>query len=232
MVIMKHKYTWLILSCFVYYQKIKTDPVISFYMHPFPDAEKTVRKLAKPGKIARHTIEGIVAYSPASGIFSIYGGYLQVSDVNGQIMFPRKHEKTQVYLVITNKITPITMFENTIHHWELVSGTPAMMYTIERKYDKDSEIFYWDTQQVELPENNEVPLTSIVIFAKPKYILVPIGITITNDNPNLLLPPLLVRKGVNIVSNAVYILNFRHLFGRLYLTYKKEATRYSAHVTE
>ena len=229
---MNYRYLLIILACFSFYQKAQADRVISFFIRPFPDAQKIVRKLKKPGKIARHTVEGLMDYHPTAGIFSTYGGYLQVSDVNGHIVFPRKHEKPQIYLVITPKITPIIMFENTIHHWELVPDAPKQMYTIERKYDRDAELFYLDVQKTDIPENNQLPLTAVVVIPKPKHIFVPTGITITKDNPNLLLPDIFVRKGVNIVTNTVYILNFRHLFGRLYLTYKKEANRYRAHVTE
>ncbi len=229
---MKFRYILFILSYFSLYQKAFADRVITFFMHPLPNVQKITRNLAKPGKIARHIIEGLADYQLNAGIFATYGGYLQVSDLNGQVTFPRKHENPLIYLIITNKITPIPMFEYTIHHWELVPGAPTQMFTINRKYDEDADLFYWHIEKAEPPEDNQVPLTSVVIVAKPKYIFVPTGISITSDNPNLILPPIFVRKGVNIIKNAAYILNFRHLFGRLQLMYKKEANRYATHITE
>ena len=69
-----------------------------------------------------------------SGIFATYGGFLTVSDLNGEITFPRKHRKPFIYLIITEKMSPIIRSGNTIDHWELVEDTPVEMYKFEQKY--------------------------------------------------------------------------------------------------
>ncbi len=222
----------LIITCFSLYQKTLASPVITFFMRPYPNAEKMIKKMKKPGKIARYTIERLADYSLSAGIFSTYGGFIQISNSNGQTTFPYKHQDPMVYLIITQKITPITMLDLMIDHWELVAGTPAAIYTIERKEDKETKTFYWDIKESQLPEDNKLPLKSLVIIAKPKNIFVPTGIALTQDNPNLLLPDIYVRKGIKITHNALYILNLRHFFGQLRNSYKKEETRFQHHIAE
>lgn len=223
---MKLRYLLGILPWFLSYQNSWADPVISLFIRPYPEAHTTAQKIKKTGKIARYTIEGIADYQIPAGIFSTYAGYINISDTNGQIVFPRKHERPIVKLIITTRITPIFMFEQTIHHWELVPGVPTTMHTFERKFDKEAETFYWDVQETPLPENNIIPLSALVIFAKPRYFYIPTGITPTNDNPNLILPSIYARKGIKITANALYVFNLIHFFGQLNTQYKKQKKRY------
>ena len=223
----------ILLLFILAYFSIYGDPLITLYLRPFPHANQIAQKLTKPGKIARNTIEGILAFNGVSGIFSTYAGYLEVSDAKGQINFPRKHPKPLLYVVITNKIVPIPMFKNTIHHWEFDSTAPAHMYRVEKKQDEETDLFYWDVQSVALPEDRWVPLESLVIIAKPKNMYLPTGTTLAGpETPNLLLPDMYVKKGINIVGNALYVLNLTHLFGPVHILYKKEAKRYATHVAD
>ena len=223
---MKSRYLVFILPCFLFYQNGWADPIISLFVRPYPNAHITAQKIKKVGKIARHMIEGIADYQITAGIFSTYAGYLNISDIDGQIIFPRKHANPIIQLVITTRITPVLMFEKTIHHWELVPGIPTQMYTFERKFDKETKTFYWDVQPAEPPENNIVPLSALVIFAKPRYFYIPTGITITDDNPNFILPSIYARKGIKITANALYVFNLSHFFGQLLYRYKKRTNRY------
>jgi len=223
---MKSRYLVFILSCFLLYQSSWADPIISLFIRPYPNAHITTQKIGKVGKIARYMIEGIADYQIPAGIFSTYAGYLNISDINGQIIFPRKHANPIIKLVITTRITPILMFEKTIHHWELVPGISTQMYTFEQKFDKETKTFYWDVQSAELPENNIIPLSTLVIFAKPRYFYIPTGITITEDNSNFILPSIYARKGIKITANALYVFNLSHFFGQLHYRYKKQPNRY------
>src|SRR5437879_3856986 len=107
----KHLYLLIILSSFCYYQKNNADHVINLFIKDFPKRAHTAKKLKKAGKIAKHTIEGILDHQPLAGIIATYAGYIEVSDVDGEMTFPRKHESNIINLIITDDITPIIMFE-------------------------------------------------------------------------------------------------------------------------
>ena len=223
---MKFRHLVFILPYFLFYQNSQADPIISLFIRPYPQAHITAQKIKKTGKIARHTIEGIADYQIPAGIFSTYAGYLNISDLDGQIVFPRKHTKPIIQLIITTRITPILMFEKTIHHWELVPGVPAQMYTFKRTFDEETKTFYWEVEPTKLPEDNIIPLSALIIFAKPRYFYIPTGITITDDSPNLILPTIYARKGIKITNNALYVFNLSHFFGQVYYRYKKQPKLY------
>ncbi len=235
---MKNAYLCTILPLFCLFIKLNADHVITMFMEPYPlmaqsqQARVFINKLKKPGKIAKEHIKALGSNPITKGIFSTYGGYLAMSNNDGQTTFARKHVLPVIYLLITNKITPVLMAGNTIHHWEIEQKTPAKMYKVERLHDETEEIYYWLVQQVPLPENNRIPLEAITILAKPKHIYVPEGITLTQDSPNLILPSIFIKKGIKTNTNALYILNLRQFFGQLYPTYKKEVARYLSQIQE
>jgi hypothetical protein len=184
--------------------------------------------LRDPGTIDYHIVYGVLRKNSTSGIFATYGGYLNISDTNGQLIFPRKKEKPQIYLIITTRLTPIVITANTIHHWEFEAGTPTVMYKMERIKDPQTNLIYWKTESVEqLPENKVIPYDSITIFARPKYFYVPTGITLTNERNNFVLPSVYVKKGIKILSNTLYVLNIKQFFGMVDPLFKRRDTSYS-----
>lgn len=209
--------------------------IITFFLFEAPfsspdEPSKFNRKIATPGKIANKIANSLTSHS-GRGIFATYGGYLVVSNLNGQITFPRMQQKTDFILIITERIKPILMIGNTIHHWEL-TNMPADIYSISRKQHAETKLFYWDVQKTTKPDASIIPINSIVIFAKPKNIIVPLGITITNDNQQLTLPPLYVVKNNTISIPALETLQVRQFFGTIHLENKKEnATYYSSQIT-
>ncbi len=206
------------------------------FLRPYPgsvqQAQRWANKLKKPSSLAKRTIESIMGRNITTGIFSTYAGYLQVSNHNGQIIFPRKHSKPSLPIIVTNKITPIVMFGNTISHWELAPSAQAAMFTATIKQDEATQASLWHVQQTDLPENNQIPLESLIIIAKPQNIFIPTGITLASESPHLLLPDMYIKKGINIVRNALYILNLNHFFRPPQTLYKKEANRYASLLQE
>jgi hypothetical protein len=211
---------------------LNADPIISLYLRPYPlledvpSATTFVNELGKPTKIAKHTVRFVSEKVMPSGIFALYAGNVALSDSTGQIVFPYKHNRPFVYLLITDHITPTVMFYNTLKNWEIERGTPARMFSLERKQDPQTNLYYWDVQEVDLPANNVIPLEAIVLLTNPKHIYVPTGITVTQDSPNLLLPDVFVRKGINTVEHALYILNLLQFFGSIETRYKLDTKRY------
>ncbi len=224
----------VIITFLFMYPNAFADNVITFFFRPYPTADahelaqNLANKLEKSHKLARHQIEGIVGRNPIAGIFSTYAGFIESSNANGQVIFPRKHAQPKLTLIITNKITPVMMFSQTVHHMELEELAPKpMMYTLERKQDQDTAKWYWDVQQVtDIPRDYSIPAESIVIIAKPHYIYVPTGITLTSDSPNLVLPNIYVKKGINIIANSLYMLNLMHLFRNPDTQFKKQNKSY------
>lgn len=232
---MKNKlYIYPILTAFCLFGNLHGDPVITMFMKPYimaaidqEDADSMANKLKKPGKIAKMSIKSMGRSPLTKGIFSTYAGYVAMSNNDGQTTFPKKLVQPMLYLLITNKITPVLMAGNTIHHWEIAA--PAKMYKVERLHNEFETLFYWNVQEVPTPETGRIPLEAITILAKPNNIYVPEGITLTNDNTNLLLPTIFVKKGININSNALYMLNIRQFFGQTHPAHKKETQSYLSH---
>lgn len=215
---------------------IIADPIISFFFREYPaqqHAPMMLTKLKKPHGIAKQSLNGIIHHAGVSGIFSSYFGFLNASDVNGQTVFPRKQSKSVFEIIVTNKITPIMMFQATVSHWELVPGVPAAMYHAEQKEDPDTKLTFWDIQKVPVPQDNRIPLQeSLIIIAKPQNIIIPTGITLTEPSANLMLPDMYVRQSIQTARNALYILNISFLFRPIDLLYKKEKTRYETLINE
>jgi len=227
------KYLYGLLSVFFLCSiKIGANPTISFFFQPLSDIEKVMRKLKKPGYIAKSGINGALNHSPIFGILVLYAGYIATSDYNGEIILPRKHQKPLVTIIVTPELLPVTLFENTVDHWELVPGVPAAMYSYEQKYNGDTEQYYWESKEISTPVNYKIPLESIIIVAKPKNIVIPSGIMPTRETANLVLPPLYITKGINIVANNVYMLTLRHLFKPVDLKNKREPIQILTHVID
>lgn len=226
----------LILAVFFNNHSLFAEQLITIFLKPYPDiphkeaSEKLRPKLAKVGKLASNRVKHILPPS-VSGIFATYGGFLTVSDLNGELSFPRKHTKPIMYLLVTEKLSPIVMSGNTIHHWELEEDVPAELYLMEQKWDDEISIHYWDVSQVPIPENSHVPLESIAIFADPKYVFVPLGISLFRESPHLILPDIYIKRGINLTETALFILNLTHYFGSLLPLYKKQPDRYLKQLT-
>jgi hypothetical protein len=208
------------------------DTVLTFFLQPYPVTVKPCPAKkgnpAEPGKLCltRHVDPNIV-----NGVIATYGGYVNVSDNLGQISFPFKQVQPTVKLLITPEITPILMVGNTINHWELQKATPAVMYTIEKKQDDITKLYYWDTQPADIPQDRLIPKETLIIIANPEDIFVPTGVTPTTDNTHIILPPVYVKKEINVLEHTLYMLNLILFFGPVDNLYKKDTLRYSTQLT-
>ncbi len=226
------RYLLAIVACFTQ-QIIIADPVISLFLRPYPILDSNnheqalLNHLTQSGGSA-HKVPGILNKQICSGIFETYAGYINVSNYDCHITFPRKHEKPIVYVVITSKITPNIITENTIHHWDLEPGTSTEIYRYERSQDPTTKLFYWSVEKVDLPEDMRVPAEALLIFTKPKNVYVPTGITVTTNTPNLVLPDIYVKRKVKILSSTLYVLNIKQFFGQTKDKYKKQPTAFES----
>lgn len=216
--------------------QISADPILTFFFKPFPQpnsSQEILKKFKKPHAIAKRTMQGFGSANVVAGIFSTYYGFINVSNTSGQTSFPRKQSKEELLVVITQKISPIIRFSNTVSHWELVPGATAAAYRFTLKKDPKTGVALWHTEKADVPENRQLqPTESLLIIAKPKNVYVPIGASFAHPDANLKLPDMYIKPGINTTRNALYMLSMNFLFRPIDLLYKKEKTRYGTLVTE
>lgn len=230
---MKHRSYIFILSCFSYYLSTNADNLLTFFLNPYPNwikkdqCEEALTLLAEPGRLAEYCAYGIVDQSLVTGIFATYAGYLAVSDEIGQISFPLLHTKPTVHVLVTNRLTPIMMLGNTLHHWELDKDVPAAMYAFDKEFDQESQLYYWNVHVVTIPETGHIPVDTVVLLAKPQYIFISMGITpIEQITPHYVLPNIYIKKGINIAGNALYMLNLNNFYAPIKDKLQRQPTRY------
>lgn len=211
---------------------IHADPLITIFFRDYPAAQteddaaySSHHIFGSPKKFARTQLEGTVCRNLKAGIWGSYAGFLELSNADGQLTFPRKHGEPMVLLIITQRITPIIMFEQTVHHWELMPSVPHAIYRYERLQDDETGRYYWNVTQVPSLPNPTIPSDAVILLAKPEHLYIPTGITLTHESPSLILPSIYVKRGFNLASNTLYLLNINHLFNHARMKEKEEATR-------
>jgi hypothetical protein len=137
-------------------------------------------------------------------------------------------QKPDFLFIVTPQIKPVFMLESTIHHWELLPNLQSKIYSVIRKKDASTGEFYWDVQEAARPRKNIIPLNAIVILSKPDSIVLPLGITLTPNNPQLVLPSLYAHYSLNRVSSTLEALKIKNFFGPIKYIYKKYDDKYYA----
>lgn len=231
--LMKHRYFLFIVACFWYYHSANAENVLTFFLNPYPQllkkdqCDEALATIAQPGRLAEYCVYGILDKKSIAGIFATYAGYLAISDDIGQITFPLLHRKPTVRVLITNRLTPIMMLGNTLHHWELDKDVPATMYAFDKEFDEMTQLYYWNAHAVELPKNGHITVDTVVILAKPHYIYVAEGLTpIEQPSPHYILPTMYVKKGINLAAHALYMLNLSNFYAPIKDLYKQGEARY------
>ena len=152
-------------------------------------------------------------YQPVSyGVYGLYNGYLASTNDFGLLSFPRTTQYEEFVLITTEKINPVFLKANTISHWILDDPTQSAFYLIKKHKDPETKVVYWKMQALNVPEDNIVPLHAIVILAKPEDVYAPLGITPTNKLPNLILPSIYVKRGLDHLRQALFVLNIKQFF--------------------
>ncbi|MBN1549812.1 hypothetical protein JW872_04100 [Candidatus Babeliales bacterium] len=218
--------------CILLGMTIHAQQRIIFFTRAYPalrdtiDSEKFLQQIQDPGKAARKILKQSIKAYAQPGVFSTYGGYITISNTNGQTSFPRKHQRPFIYVYVTQDINPVIMIGKTVHHWELIPNLPVEVYTIELKQDPDTQLYYWETARTTVPNDDIVPLDSIVIIAKPKNIYVPLGATLTESSSHMLLPDIYIRKGFSPLINSLNVLKTKHFFRQPKIEFKQANSTY------
>lgn len=231
-----YRTTILAIACTHLCSAATTSYTVNFYAVPYPEPEITTTSKhpgmlqMRPGIMMpesyHETLMKHILHKPTTwGLAATLNGYLATADREGLLTFPRTTQQPQFYLMI-GRMVPEYGLANNIEGWLIPSHEVADLYLVERKQDKQTELYYWDVKHTNIPSSGKVPLHTIVVFAKPEKVYVPIGITVTTNNPNLYLPDIYVKGGIDHLENALFILNIKQYFAPLRATYKKNKTGY------
>lgn len=150
--------------------------------------------------------------NPRAGIVVSYFGFMATSDKAGEIMFPRRHQNAEFSFLVCTNPEPVFMLENTIHHWQVRKKSKYAFYTARRELDTRTKLFFWNVKKAKMPQDKHLSVNTMVVFADPDTIYVPEGITITNNKPQLLLPPMYVKPNHTSAQNALAALEIRAFF--------------------
>ena len=214
------------------------DAIITMFLQKYPyfkpkiyssgDVEKYSKKLRQPGYIYKK-ITNFNISNGISGITCFYAGFTSMSDHNGQITFPRVQQTPNMHLLVTTTITPgYIIAPTTINNWMTEQKPKAKMYSIQLKHDQKSTLLYYQTQEIPLPKDDIIPLKAnggtIILIADPDYVFVPIGATIVDYSPNIILPTIYLKKGFCFLYNSLYSLAIKQYFDSTKIKVKQDET--------
>ena len=230
MKVIKNFFLFIILGYCHHIYPINNSIILFVQKYPkikIPKNKETIETLSKKLKQPGYAWEKIFKKnrfsSGAQGVMAMYLGYTSLSDKNGQITFLRKHQEPIINLLVTQSIQPVFILApSTIHNWMINKNMPTKMYQFKFHKDPQTELYYIETKEIPLPQDSMIPLETILIITHPKNIFVPAGATITHYSPNLILPPIYVKKDFDYTYNVLYTNSIKHYFESITSNYKSE----------
>ncbi len=157
-----------------------------------------------------------------TGIYISYFGYIEATDHEGQVTFPRSHQKPNFTLIVSTDAQPIFMIGSTVGFWQLNEGAHYACYQIEKKQDTETKRWIWNIQKSTPPKNGQLSVDTILVFADPAAIYIPEGVTLTDNNHQLVLPPVYAKETIVLSEDALKVLEVKNFFQTLNNTHKKE----------
>ncbi len=154
------------------------------------------------------------------GIQASYLGYIATSDKNGQITFPRQQQNDTIHILVVPEIEPEFIISGSlISHWITKHNYPAAFYEISRKKNKTLKTYYFDVKKLPIPQ--DIPLNTVIIFAHPDHIEVPVGISLNTYSTNFILPELQAQK-IDTIKNSLYTLSIKQYFEQIKIEHKND----------
>jgi hypothetical protein len=179
---------------------------------PYPNVKQVLTNLKKPEKLAHLTLIRITEQAPISGIMGTYAGFMQASNEDGQMIFPRKQTNTQLFLLVTPEIEPVLMFPHTVKEWKLIPQKKYSYFNITRTTDPETELTYWNVEEAALDPQHAIQVETLILLAQPTDLVIPTGITLTNKEPNLQLPTIYSQNSLDTTLEALTAMNIAYLF--------------------
>lgn len=214
-------------------QSIIAEPnIIAFFKYEKPhidlEAEMLQVKIDKPGKIARWGLKQLLTIPLSTlGIIGAYAGYCTVTNSIGQLIFPRKHAKDEITVVITQKIKPVIVRGQTVRNFIVTPGAAAKWYTFTRESNEKVPSAFWRVKSIDAQESARIPAEALIIFANPEDILIPHSPIATISGTTLLLPTLNVTKQYRVEPNALQFLKVSKYFSTVKLSHRYLADRFA-----
>lgn len=199
------------------------DSIITFFVQKYPyfkiepsqkfDPEKYSKQLKQPSFFYK-TISKIKQHDSAvAGIMSLYNGNVALSDKNGQIIFKRNQQTPNIYFLVTKNVLPAYMIApSTIHNWMLDPKELTKLYFAEFKANDALELYYFEVSEAKLPQDQNIPLNTIIFIADPQNVFIPTGATLTNLSQNLTLPNIYIKRDFCFMHNSLYTLAIKQYF--------------------
>jgi hypothetical protein len=141
-----------------------------------------------------------------------YAGYLQASNEDGQMIFPRKQTTNTFFLLVIPEIQPVLMFPHTVKEWQPVPNKPHAYFSLNRVTDPETDLTYWDVSEAKLDTQKPIELETIILIAQPQDLVIPTGITLTNAATNLQLPTIYSQNSLDTSLDALTLMNLSYLF--------------------
>jgi hypothetical protein len=218
------KMTSIAILSIIAIQSLSAQPaphVISFFIRPLPAyptpaQEKFVeehKKKSVPDSLLKSIInKELNTNFLHSGIYVTYAGMSALSNSEGQVTFERKTPEKKLNVIVAEdlKAVPVDPLNNkTIYGFMVNPKAAAHQYSFELLQDPETEIYSWYVNHVPLVKGKRIPYDTIVIFANPKHVIVPIGATATSVSENFLLPDLYATPQHKSGANALRFLKIR-----------------------
>lgn len=203
----------------MFHLSLQSHSVITFFVTQETNAEDTPRKKSKfiseklqqPSFVnAAGNDQSWLEQPGINGLQASYAGYMAISDKNGQISFPRLHQKEDIFLLVTPEIDPEYMiYPSLVHHWITKHNSPAAFYKISRKKNAELNTYYFQVTELNLPR--DLHPSTIILYEHPENIRVPLGISLNNYSTNFILPELKAKKPAAI-KNSLYTFSIKQYF--------------------
>jgi hypothetical protein len=195
---------------------------ITLTFKPYPNVTQALEQLKKPEKLAHHMLVKITEQAPIAGIVGTYAGYLQASNEDGQMIFPRKQTTNNFFLLVIPEIQPVLMFPHTVKEWQIVPGKPYTYFSMNRVTDPETELTYWEVAEAVLDTQKPIALETIILIAQPQDLVVPTGITLTNTATNMQLPVIYSQNSLDTSLDSLTLMNVSYLFNPVDLCVTKK----------
>jgi len=217
-----------------------TPHIITFFIHAMPRAAGSMpvkdKDFALPGKILKSAVKQTL--NPRlyySGIYANYAGATTTSDAQGQITFERGTPEPRFHVLVTEdlKEVPIDAFKDkTLYGFAPDPKAPSALYLFEREIDPETGLLQWRVSHERLNRKKRLSIDTIILFANPDDLIVPLGTTNTIMSESFILPDFYITSHNNNVINAFRFLKVRHFFAPVKFEHKYQPDSYQRKIVD
>lgn len=228
---------YVLVFTFLIYN-LEAQHIITFFIKPakLDQIDQLIYKISKnPRETEKLFIKKELSKSHLyAGIYAVYGGYLTYSDLNGEIMFKRRTNSESISLLVTQDIMPRfvdPLKRDLVSEFVLMPHYKYKEYLFNRKINLKTNKYYWEvsdisgiTDKTNLGKYKKIGYNTIILFANPDSIKVPIGILNSVGGENLVLPDLFVKPNLQSILSSLKVFKRNQYFKPISFSYKFQPT--------